>query len=168
MSDPRSELEYARRLSASVEKIIAGPVYCWLVSRTKEGVRSRPMGRISAGQGEDAWTLRFLIDRRSRKAEEVRRSDRVALIFQKDDEEAYISLEGSARLIEAKQDVQALWNDEVCGRHFPTDDDRVNAGFIEVKVTHMELWIRGLTPEPFGLRPAILERDSDGSWRCTG
>jgi hypothetical protein len=29
----------------------------------------------------------------------------------------------------------------------------------------MELWIRGVTPEPFGLRPTILERDDGGGWR---
>lgn len=167
MSDPRSELEYARRLSAGVEKIIASAAYCWLLTRTENGVRSRPMGRILAGQDEDAWTLRFLTNLRSKKAEEVRRFDNVALIFQKDDEEAYIALGGVARLIDAKQDVEALWNEKAYGRHFPTDDERLNAGFVEVKVAHMELWIRGLTPEPFGVRPTILERDSNGSWRCT-
>jgi hypothetical protein len=29
----------------------------------------------------------------------------------------------------------------------------------------MELWIRGVTPEPFGLRATALERDADGGWR---
>jgi hypothetical protein len=29
----------------------------------------------------------------------------------------------------------------------------------------MELWIRGVTPEPFGMRPTTLERDAGGAWR---
>jgi hypothetical protein len=29
----------------------------------------------------------------------------------------------------------------------------------------MELWIRGVTPEPFGLRATVLERDdAEGGW----
>jgi hypothetical protein len=31
----------------------------------------------------------------------------------------------------------------------------------------MELWIRGVTPEPFGLRATVLERDA-GGWRLVG
>jgi hypothetical protein len=29
----------------------------------------------------------------------------------------------------------------------------------------MEFWIHGVTPEPFGLRATVLERDAAG-WRC--
>ena len=29
----------------------------------------------------------------------------------------------------------------------------------------MELWIRGVTPEPFGLRVTVLERRTGGGWR---
>ncbi len=29
----------------------------------------------------------------------------------------------------------------------------------------MELWIRGVTPEPFGLRATVLERDASGGRR---
>jgi hypothetical protein len=31
----------------------------------------------------------------------------------------------------------------------------------------MELWIRGVTPEPFGLLPTVLERDAGGGWRSS-
>jgi general stress protein 26 len=168
MSDLRAEPEDARRLLAGVEQIVERLPYCWLFSRTEDGVRSRPMGRVLVWQGENAWTIRFVTDLRSGKVEEIRRSDQVTLIFQKDDEEADISLAGVARLIEAKRDIQALWNETAYGRHFPTDDDRANAGFIEVKVTRMELWIRGLTAEPFGVRPTIVVRNADGDWRCAG
>jgi hypothetical protein len=40
-----------------------------------------------------------------------------------------------------------------------------NAAFIEVEIKRMELWIGGVTPEPFGLRPTVLERVSGGEWR---
>lgn len=56
-----------------------------------------------------------------------------------------------------------LWKDAYA-RYFPTDKDRVNAGFIEVRIERMELWIRGVTPEPFGLLATILQRDPKGAW----
>lgn len=167
MSDQGTEPEYIPRLLAGVEKAIGGVAYCWLLTRTENGVRSRPMGRILARRSEDIWTMRFIADMRSRKAAQIRHFDDVTLIFQKDDEEAYFSLAGTARLIEAKEDVKALWNEKAYGRHATSDDARANVGFIEVKVTRMELWIRGLTSQPFGIRPTILERDADGSWRCS-
>ena len=49
--------------------------------------------------------------------------------------------------------------------YFPTEQDRANAIFVEVDVERMELWIRGVTPEPFGLRATILERDAGRGWR---
>jgi general stress protein 26 len=167
MPESSHDSDYVHLLLAGAEKAIAGVPYCWLSSQTEVGIRSRPMGRILGSRSEDVWTILFLADLRSRKVAEIRHSDSVTLTFQKDDEEAYISFIGRARLIEREQDVQALWIKDAYGRHFPTAEERSNAGFIEVRITRMELWIRGLTPEPFGIRPTILIRTSDRSWRCT-
>jgi general stress protein 26 len=167
MSDMRPATEYAaRKLVAGVEKIIGAVDYCWLLSRTEGAIRGRPMGRILARPGEDELTIRFLTDGRSKKAADIRRSQDVTLIFQKESEGAYVSLEGNARLNETNEYVQALWK-ETYGRYFATTDDRAHAAFIEVEVTRMELWVRGLTPEPFGLRPTIMTRELDGTWMCT-
>jgi hypothetical protein len=35
-------------------------------------------------------------------------------------------------------------------------------------VSRMALWIRGVTPEPFGLRPTLLERETGQEWRLIG
>jgi general stress protein 26 len=165
MSDLKTETEYAaRRLVAGVEKIIETVEYCWLLSRAESGVRVRPMGRILARRGEDELTIRFLTDGRSQKAADIRRSQDVTLIFQ-EARHAYVALQGTARLNETKEYVQALWK-EAYGRYFATDEDRAHAAFIEVEVTRMELWVRGLTPEPFGVHPTIMTRDPDGSWLC--
>jgi general stress protein 26 len=166
MSDMRPETEYAAcRLVAGVERIIRAVEYCWLISRSEGGIRARPMGRILAQPGEDELTIRFLTDGRSQKAADIRRSQTVTLIFQKEAEDAYVSLEGTARLNETKEYVQALWK-ESYGRYFPTNEDRAHAAFIEVETTRMELWVRGLTPEPFGARPTIMTREPDGTWLC--
>ncbi len=43
--------------------------------------------------------------------------------------------------------------------YFPSETDGANAIFVEVEIERMELWIRGVTPEPFGLRATVLERE---------
>ena len=49
--------------------------------------------------------------------------------------------------------------------YFSSEADRAGAAFVDIAVERMELWIRGITPEPFGLKPAVLERDGEGTWR---
>ena len=73
---------------------------------------------------------------------------------------------GRATLIEAASEVRRLWKDAY-NAYFPDEADRTNATFVQVNVERMELWIRGVTPEPFGLRPTVLARDAGGIWRLT-
>jgi hypothetical protein len=44
-------------------------------------------------------------------------------------------------------------------------DDCAYAAFVEVAIERLELWIRGVTPEPFGMKTTVVERDGDG-WRA--
>ena len=73
-------------------------------------------------------------------------------------------LNGRAALIEAASEVRKFWK-EGYNAFFPSETDRANAAFVQVDVERMDLWIRGVTPEPFGLRPAKLERNAGGAWR---
>jgi hypothetical protein len=34
-----------------------------------------------------------------------------------------------------------------------------------MNVGRIELCVRGVTPEPFGLRPSVIERSDDRSWK---
>ena len=77
-----------------------------------------------------------------------------------------MALFGHATLIERADDVARHWKDAYAV-YFPTPADRAAAAFIEIEIRRMELWIRGVTPEPFGLRATVLERDADG-WRLGG
>jgi len=158
--------KYIERLLAGAAATVASVRCCWLLSRADGCVRSRPMGRILPSENDDDWTIRFVTDRRSRKAADVRRSAIVSLIFQNDRDDAFICVAGTARLIEAAPEVSALWKEDDYRPYFPTETDRANAGFIEVRIGRMELWIRGVTPEPFGLRTTVLERDPQGAWHC--
>ena len=88
---------------------------------------------------------------------------KVGLIFQRDHDDAFVALTGAAALIEEDNEVHRLWR-AAYDPFFPSDADRVNAAFVEVNVERMELWIRGVTGEPFGLHATTLERRAGGAW----
>ena len=103
MSQAKNEPETAEvdRLLTAAARVIAGVRYCWLVSEAGTGgLNARPMGHLAAPNHE--WNIRFVTDGRSRKASEMRRAGKVALIFQSDRDDAYVALNGKAALIEYK------------------------------------------------------------------
>jgi general stress protein 26 len=168
---PMSQAEVGRDdvslLLAGAAKAIAGVRYCWLVTEAETGgANARPMGRVLPAGEENDWTIRFVTDGRSRKASDIRRARKVGLIFQRDQDDAFVVLSGRATLIEVASEVRRLWKDAY-NAYFPDEADRANATFVQVNVERMELWIRGVTPEPFGLRPTVLARDAGGIWRLT-
>jgi general stress protein 26 len=156
-----------RGLLAGVGKVIGNVRYCWLVTEAETGcANARPMGRILPDADGNLRTIRFIADGRSRKASEIRRAGRVELIFQHDPEDAFVVLIGGAMLLADASEIRELWR-EAYEVYFPSDTDRANATFIEVNVERMRLWIRGVTPEPFGLRATVLEWDAAGTWRLS-
>jgi general stress protein 26 len=164
MSQTEDGRDDVSRLLAGAAKTIARVRYCWLVTEAETGSASaRPMGRVLAETDQNDWTIRFITDGRSRKASDIRRTGKVALIFQRDADDAFAVLIGGTTLLESASEVRRLWK-ETYTAYFPTDADRANATFVEVHVERMELWIRGVTREPFGLHPTLLERDPGGTW----
>ena len=79
---------------------------------------------------------------------------------------AFVTLIGKATLHENASETHNRWK-AAYNVYFPSEADRANAIFVEVEIERMELWIRGVTPEPFGLRATVLERDAEG-WRLIG
>ena len=155
------------RLLDGAAKTMRNARYCWLTTATEVGApRARPMGRVLNDPGEDPWRVRFLTDGRSHKAADMRRAGEVTILFQHDPDLAFLSLIGKAELHEDPSETQSRWN-RLYDIYFPTEADRANAVFVEVGIERMELWIRGVTPEPFGLRATVLERDAEG-WRLIG
>ena len=166
--DERDRVEVSRLLAGAM-KAIASVRYCWLATEAKAGGPNviRPMGRLPPEPGDKEWTIWFVTDGRSRKASDIRRAGKVALIFQHDADDAFVALTGAAALQESASEVCRRWKDAY-NRYFPTEADRAAAAFVEVEAERMELWIRGVTPEPFGLRATTLERDAAGAWRLIG
>jgi general stress protein 26 len=96
----------------------------------------------------------------------MRRASEVSILFQHDPDLAFVTMIGKAALRENASETRDRWK-PAYDVYFPSEADRANAIFVEVEVERMELWIRRVTPEPFGLRATVLERDA-GGWRLIG
>jgi general stress protein 26 len=155
------------RLLAGAATTMRSARYCWLATANEAGApHVRPMGRVLNDPGEDQWKVRFLTDRRSNKAADMRRASEVSILVQHDPDLAFVTLSGKAELHEDTSETRSRWK-AAYDVYFPSETDRANAIFVEVEAHRMDLWIRGVTPEPFGLRATVLERDAEG-WRLIG
>jgi len=157
--------EVNRLLAAAAEKI-EKVRYCWLLTAGDEGAgctRPRPMGRVPRDADEDRWTLRFITDGRSPKVADMRRDGNVSVIFQHDPDDVFVALAGKASLVEGKPEIRRRWT-PAYDAFFPDGPDRSSAIFVTIDVARIELWIRGLTPEPFGLHTTVIERDATRGW----
>jgi general stress protein 26 len=114
----------------------------------------------------DDWTLRFMTDRRSRKAREIARTGRLTLAYQNDADGAYVSLIGRATIVDDPAIKQAVWRPASLRWHpgGPTDP---NVVLVDFTAERIELWStpHGVMPDPAkGLWAAALSRDG-GNWR---
>src|SRR5271165_4757856 len=92
-------------LLAGASKTMAGARSCWLVTSTRDGgVDARPMGRLQAEPGDDAWLIRFITDSRSHKAADIRRAAKVANTFEVPVDDAYVTLVGRAAVKDSAAD----------------------------------------------------------------
>jgi general stress protein 26 len=152
------------RLLAGAVKTIGSVRNCWLATvGGSGGPNFRPMGRLQRDANDNEWKIRFLTDGRSRKARDMRRAGEVTVIFQHEPDLAYVTLTGRAELHDNQAEVRERWKGAY-NVYFRSEADRANAIFVEVDAQRMELWIRGVTPEPFGLQATVLERDAAGGW----
>lgn len=155
------------RLLCAVAEKIGKARYCWLLTAAGDGgTRARPMGRVPRDADEEEWTLRFLADGLSPKVADLRRVGSASVIFQHDPDDAFVTLAGTASLAEGKPEIHRRWK-AAYDTYFPDGPDRSSAIFLTIDVARIELWIRGVTPEPFGLRTTVIERDARRVWRLT-
>lgn len=152
------------RLLAGAAEAITAVRSCWLVTAAADGSwHARPMGRLKRDIAADDWRIRFVADGRSRKAREIHGAASATVILQQGDD-AFVALAGVPSLRRDVSEAQLLLQKSF-DVYFPTEHDRANAAVVEIDIREMELWIRGITPEPFGLHPTRLEREAGRAWR---
>jgi len=99
------------------------------------GMRARPMALVEV---EDCCILWFISSKESSKTEEIKRDDRVSVICQKD-QSTYLSIAGSARLVESRAQIESLWQ-EAFKIWFPRGKNDPNLILIRVEPIQAEYW----------------------------
>ena len=148
---------------AGASTLLATARATWLITGGVDGtVHARPMGALRS-EASGAWSMLYLTTVGSRKVADIRRSGASIVIVQRNSD-AFATLGGMATVLDDATEVRRLWITEYDG-YFPTEQDRSNAALIKFEIKRMDLWIRGVTPEPFGFEPVSLELAEDGQWR---
>jgi general stress protein 26 len=168
--------------SASLEQLLAAAAatmakarYCWAMTIAEDGsVNARPMGPQKPGpqkpgpqkspSSEDPFGILFLTRRGSRKAQEIGRTGRLSVLYQQDGDDGYVTLIGRGLIIADRALLRARWQ-PAWNLFFPAGPDEETSIFVQLEAERIELWVRGVTAEPFGSRGAILERDRGQPWR---
>jgi general stress protein 26 len=158
--------------SASLEQLLAAAAatmakarYCWAMTIAEDGsVNARPMGQQKSPSGEDPFGILFLTRRGSRKAQEIGRTGRLSVLYQHDADDGYVTLIGRGIIVTDRALLRARWQPS-WNQFFPAGADDEASIFVQLEAERIELWVRGVTVEPFGSRGAILERDRGQPWR---
>lgn len=109
---------------------------CMLVTRDAGMLRARPMAAMPR-RGEN--TIWFVTDRTNHKDEEIRADPEVCITFQDEKGNEYISISGSARMVEDRAKLKELWNTGV-DAWFEGGADDPRAALIAVEPKNAEYW----------------------------
>ena len=85
------------------------------------------------------------------------------MVYQHDADDSYVTLIGRGVIIADRALLRARWQ-PAWNQFFPAGADDETAIFVQLEADRIELWVRGVTPEPFGTRGAILERGPGQPW----
>jgi general stress protein 26 len=160
-----SEAASVERLLTAAKDTMAKAKFCWAVTTAENGqANARPMGRIPSAPGDDAWIVWFMTRRTSRKALEIGRAGRLTVVFQHDADDSYVTLIGRSEIITDRAVIRPRWQKD-WNLFFADGAEDENAVLVRTEAMRLELWVRGVTAEPFGARTTILERDESREWR---
>ncbi|HEV7323937.1 MAG TPA: pyridoxamine 5'-phosphate oxidase family protein [Bosea sp. (in: a-proteobacteria)] len=122
---------------ARVWELIEEIGLCMLVSHDGHGdeLRARPMS-AHARRDEDA--IYFLTDLRSHKDEEIEINENVCLCFGDNSSYKYVSVSGTANLLDDRNRVAELWS--TAARAFWESKDDPNIRILKVRPAMAEFW----------------------------
>ena len=137
--------------------------FIWVISAAERGDANARVVNAQPDAEGDFWVRWFLTPRGGRKAREIGRNRRATLAYQNDSQSAYVTLIGSAELIDDRTEISRRFS----GSQFDDPEGRVAASLIAVRVVadRIELHVRGVTAEPWGRGRTTLERGPGGEWR---
>ena len=118
-----------------------------LATVTKDGyVHARPMMTQEREPDADLW---FVTPMDSDKVQEIQAHPRVGVIYFRESDGAYVSIEGEARIIQDKATIRDKWK-ETWRMWFPEGPDQANLCLIKVSAHGAEYW------EPKGTKLTVM------------
>lgn len=156
-------METTDLLRIAREIIVEVPA-CMAITVDRDGEANARV--VNTKPPSEAWTVRFLTDRRSRKCKEIERSGRLTLAYQHDPGNAYVTLIGHAVINDDVATKTANWRPESYRWH-PGGPADPNVVYIDFTTERIELWssAHAVVPDPkIGLWAAVLIRGVSG-WR---
>jgi general stress protein 26 len=135
--------------------------YCFLITISESGKQANAR-LVQHHKPEQDWTIWICTSSKSRKVREIRHENHITVTFQDDREYAYITLLGSATVEDDTQLKQRYWQDDLID-YFPegpTCEDYILIKFVPSRIEIMN-FAHKITPEPYGLRHAILMRSGE-------
>jgi general stress protein 26 len=135
--------------------------FCFLITQDETGQSCARLMQPFAPEPD--LTIWFGTSPHSRKVREIQRDERVILGFAHAPEGAYVTLRGSASLETDVAQRQHYWRDAFAAfwPAGPAGDDYILVKFVPTRIEIMHI-AQDVAPEPFGLRPVILDRTAAG------
>jgi general stress protein 26 len=108
-----------------------------MLTTNDDGVlRSRPMQTQEFDFDGDLW---FFTNSQTHKAEEIEKDNRVNVSFTKPDENIFVSLSGTAQIVEDQEKIKELWS-VLYEAWFPKGLEDPNLALLKISVEHAEYW----------------------------
>lgn len=141
-------------LLAVARDMMAKAPYCVLISLDASGhPRARTMDAFPPEENMVVW---MGTSRITRKVEEIRNDPRVTLYYAPPDNAGYVTLYGTAKLVDTPEEKEKRWKKE-WEKHFPEG----KASYILIAVTpeRMEIvdYSRGITGDPKTWKPETVK-----------
>jgi general stress protein 26 len=147
---------------AVAREIMDAAGFCFLVTRGSGGeANARLMQPFPPAEDLTVW---MGASPGSRKVREIERYWRVTLAYGRPQAGACVTLLGTATLVTALEMRQRYWREEFLP-FWPAGPTDHNYALMRVEPSRLEVMHleRGVAPVPYGLQPAVLERQ-DGDW----
>lgn len=133
MEDNKTREEAIEKLGSLIKDID----FAMLTTVDTDGVlRSRPM---STQKTETDDTLWFFTSDKTHKTEEIEKDNRVNLSYANPDDNAYVSVSGTAEIVRDKAKMEELWN-PILKAWFPNGLDDPTICLLKVTAEQAEYW----------------------------
>lgn len=125
--------EDAIKLSELIDHIEIAMLTTW---HEDGSLNSRPMRKT---RGEFDGSLWFFTHHDTEKVFDVKKEQQVNLVYVDPDDEVYVSISGTATVVEDKEKMTELWTSKLSNR-FPDGIDDPNIALLKVTVKKAEIW----------------------------